>query len=539
MKRRNGRRICLGFQWDSGSWDDAGPWCEYLFTMLGDRKVHWNLPALPPEGDSRKRSALVKAMRDRFEKSGDALTTMGFSGACHPLLNLDELEKELAWGLRNPWGTGITDVLGLRTRVLIPRVPDLVRPDALKLYHDRGFTLIGLSGDPGCMPEARGAGYFSAMRLSVASAAVRDARARVVRRMIASSRDIFLLLDLTGLTGQAQLEHAMEELIAPLLASEGPVFQLIAETPALPSPATPSRRTYRADWSPFPAPVLRARLKATAGIARKRRKKAEEYHDLLSILAQGKQPARGIEAEEKESSNRTRLVAHMLGEVALAGNEFDVKLSGGRFCGITRRGSYLLPSRPAVSYLRMAGKTIRFKTLSSFSFEGENGTGLREELSLEGEGGTALSIEYSFRDDSPLLSVTADISYPKLADGRMVEEYAPLAITLAELPRGGSITVEAIAPDESAASVTLAEDSGWVLLPGAAHRIGRAGGGCILLRFSPHDGRRWGIPFFRVVRAQGRRYLEMNPFGSYAPVPSDVLGGRRESFSLLLGLDNA
>ena len=96
-----------------------------------------------------------------------------------------------------------------------------------------------------------------------------------------------------------------------------------------------------------------------------------------------------------------------------------------------------------------------------------------------------------------------------------------------------------MAPDESTASITLSEKSGWVLLPGAVHRIPRADGGWIGLRFSPRDGKRWGIPFFRVVKARGGRYLEMNPFGSYAPVPAEVLAGKRERFSLLLGLDDA
>ncbi len=186
----------------------------------------------------------------------------------------------------------------------------------------------------------------------------------------------------------------------------------------------------------------------------------------------------------------------------------------------------------------MQGRTTPFRTLSSFSFEGENGTGLREELGIEGESGTALSIEYSFCNDSPLLSVTAEISYPRLAAARVVEEYAPLAITLAELPKGGTVTLEATAPDESAATVTLSEKSGWVLLPGAVHRIARADGGSIHLQFSPREGKRWGIPFFRVVKARGGRFLEMNPFGSYSPVPAAVLGGKRESFSLLLGLDD-
>ena len=94
MKRRNGRRVCLGFQWDAGSWEDAPLWCDYLFTRLDRQRVHWNLPAFPPDGPVRKRASLAKSLHDRIERSGDALASMGFSGACHPLLNLDELEEK-------------------------------------------------------------------------------------------------------------------------------------------------------------------------------------------------------------------------------------------------------------------------------------------------------------------------------------------------------------------------------------------------------------------------------------------------------------
>ena len=538
MKRRNGRRVCLGFQWDAGSWDDAPLWCDYLFTRLGRHKVHWNLPAFPTDGPVRKRASFAKSLRERIERSGDGLSSMGFSGACHPLLNLDELEKELSWGLKNPWGTGLTDTLNLRTRVLIPRVPDLLRPGALKLYADRGFTLVGICDVPAHGSGAWSDGFFPAVRLEVANAGPADPGLRGLRRLISSAEEIFILLDLTGLGNTGPLERLTEELIGPLLGSDSFSFSLI-DDPSAPPPSAPAIRPARPDWSPFPASVLRAKLKATAGLARRKRKKAEEYKDLLCTLARGDLPPREAEDAEEESPNRMRLVAHMLGDVALAGRDFDVKLSGGRFCGITQHGSWLLPARPALSYLRIHGRTTPFRTLSSFSFEGENGTGLREELGIEGEDGARLSIEYSFCDDTPLLSVNAEISYPRLSSARVVEEYAPLAITLAELPKGGSITVEARAPDESRAAVTLEEKSGWVLLPGAVHRIARADGRSILVQFSPRDGKRWGIPFFRVVKTRGGRFLEMNPFGSYAPVPAAVLGGTRETFSLLLGLDDA
>jgi hypothetical protein len=229
----------------------------------------------------------------------------------------------------------------------------------------------------------------------------------------------------------------------------------------------------------------------------------------------------------------------MLGDVALTGKDFDVRLSGGRFCGITRRGVALLPMRPAVSYIRAGGRMMPFRTLSSFSFESEEGNGLREELGLEGGEGASLSVEYSFCDDSPLLSISLEVTWPQLPGGRVVEEYAPLAIALSTVVRGGTATVEARAPDESVSSTVLSEDGGGALLPGSIHRIRRDDGGWIIIRFAPREGKKWGLPSFRVVRVGGRRLLEMNPFGSYAPMPSAALSGRREAFSLLMGLEDA
>jgi hypothetical protein len=229
----------------------------------------------------------------------------------------------------------------------------------------------------------------------------------------------------------------------------------------------------------------------------------------------------------------------MPGEVTLAGSTFDVRLSGGRFAGAMRRGKDLLPRRPAQSYVRIRGAAFRLRTLSSFSFESETGTGLREELGIDGRDGAVVCIEYSFRDDSPVLSIAAELRLPDFGPGTRIEEYAPLSIALRDLGRKEAVTVESAAPDESPASIVLAEGSDWVLMPGAAHRVRRSDGGWIVLRYSSPGGRRWGVPFFRVARARGGRTLEVNPFGSHAPVPGGELSGRVETFTLLLGLEDS
>src|SRR5271157_5998484 len=183
----NGGRICLGLQWDAASWDTVPFLYESLLAWLDDRRVHWNLPALPPEMPARKRAAALKPLRSRIETRGDAVTSLGFAGAVHPLLNIDELEREVSWGLKNPWGTGITDVLGIRPTILIPRVADLMRPGAWKLYRDQGFRSIGVFPEVGDRAPEAFAGCLPFVRTMVASWAAGSPEARRLRRLLAAS----------------------------------------------------------------------------------------------------------------------------------------------------------------------------------------------------------------------------------------------------------------------------------------------------------------------------------------------------------------
>ncbi len=537
MRRRNGGRLCLGFQWDAGSWETVPSWCEPLFAWLDTRTVHWNLPAMPPDMPLRKRTSLSRLLRSRIEARGDAVTALGFTGACHPLLNIDELEREVAWGLKNPWGTGIAELLGVRASVLVPQVPDLARAEAWGIYRDHGFTRIGVCVDAATVSEEAPEGCLPCARLSGANWVPGGAQSRRLRRLFSAAGAIFLMVDLSGVSPERALPHLLEDLGAQLF-SRGREPDLLepAAPPLPPAPVPPSG--LRMDWTPFHPPVLHAALDATAAVARRKRRKNEEYAALLARLGTGKAKPDEVAPGRESTEGNKLLVAHMLGEVALAGSSFDVRLVGGRFCGATRQGRDLMPACPAASFLRAGKSLARFKTLSSFSFESERGTGLREELGLDGRDGSLISIEYAFRDDSPLLSIAATVHFPDIP-GPQVDEYAPLALALRLLHKGESATIEVAAPDGSASSVEVTEEAGGMLIPGAVHRIRRADGGWIRLQFATQEGRRWGLPSFRVTRTKAGRILEANPFGSYSPVPGPCLSGRREAFCLHIGLEDA
>jgi hypothetical protein len=304
-------------------------------------------------------------------------------------------------------------------------------------------------------------------------------------------------------------------------------------------PARTGQYFGRLAWAPFSVFSLSAALDRTARLSRKRRKKNEEFADVLTQLASTNDESNSETGQCSEDSNRhLQLVAHMLGEVVLAGSGFDVQLKGGRFSGITRQGKALMPLIPARSFLRSGGAPMSYRTVSSFSFESDHGTGLREELRIDDKEGTLARIEYSFRDNSPLLSIVVEIRFPDLPPFAQVEEYAPLALALRQLKKGETATIETAAPDGSASSLQVSEETASTLAPGATHRIRRFDGGWIILHFGEADSPSWALPSFRVIRLRGARILEVNPFGNYTPQPARFLSGQYARYSLRLGLED-
>jgi len=527
----DGRGICLGFQWNAASWEEAPRLWDALFGWLGERPAFWNLPSFPAATPVRKRAATAKPLRARVEARGDAVTSAGFSGACHPLLNIDELDRDVAWGLRNPWGTGVVDVVGLRPRILVPRVADLARGDAWKVYREHGFSRVGIcvreTGRPPDPPD----GCLAFLRVPVSSWFTEANRSRSLRRAAMSRPAALLLLDLSGCSDPVSLRSVLED-PSGLFGGRSPDLSPLPEPDGDLPPHCPAASA-RLDWGPFCIPDLHAVLEETAAASRRKRRKNEEIGALLATLGA---PRSGIPAAEApKRSYQPRLVAHMLGDVTLGGSVFDVRLHGGRFCGIVRQGIDLMPLRPASSFFRVGRSLTSLRTVSSVSFESDAGTGLQEELGMDGRDGTLVRIEYSFRDDSPDLSILLDMEMPPLPAGSQVEEYAPLALALRALRKDETAAIEVFAPDGSASSVEVSEGSGSVLAAGAEHRVRRADGGWIVLRFFTPAGRSWGLPSFRVVRARRERVLEVNPFGSYTPVPSRALAGRA-SFRMSLGI---
>jgi hypothetical protein len=526
MAKRSGKQVFLGVQWDRGSWDNLPPLCDLITETAGKRPLLWNFPAVPPDSLPQARAWLEETVGARLDL--DLVAAMGFAGACHPVLTLDELGKELSWGVENPWGTGVAQVLNVHPEILMPRVADTLRADALAAYRSRGFKTLGI-------PAGRGLSWFAPDGLDCFTyVRVPAANPRGVRRTFLRE-DVLIMIDLSGSVSRDSLRQALD-LVIPSLAPEGAPSPLVVARPS--SPQLPGLADIRQDWSAFPAPLLRQALVGAGAGARKKRKRNDEYRELLSCYSLG---AADTDPAHKASSQSTlpagsHLVAQMLGEVSLAGSSFDVRLAGGRFTGIARGGHDFLPLRPARSYLRVSGRHLHFHTRNSFSFEGDGGTGLREVLGIDSPERASLDIEYSFREGSPLLEITAEVRWPAMPPAETVDEHAPFVITLRELGRSEEALITAEAPDGSTASLR-AESSAWMVVPAALHRVPLAGGATLLLQPAPAGSRGWSLASFRVAREGRKRFLEANPFGGWFPTPAALLSERRERFSLLIGIE--
>jgi hypothetical protein len=541
MKRRSARRIALGLRWDGASWEGVPALMDHLLPRVADIPLHWCFTAPPAE----LRSALEErapALRQRLTEGGDTLLPAGFRGSAHGLLALDELEKELAWSVANPWRTGIRDLFGVRTAGCAPLFPDFGRPRIFQSYEKSGFHFVGIERDGEAERwKADGLDLFS-YRKVLAKASARSPSPEI-RRAVGEKGDLLLMVEIPPAADKGTVGDFFEDLFRFIEAvggecvTFGDVFssRKISAAP-FPSPASCSR---------IPAQLLRWKLALSSPLQKKRRKKGEEYLQILEGLslpgdaASYREDARFPDASVRHPKGKT-LVSHMQGEVTLAGMCFDARLTSGRFCGITRQGRFVLPNILAASFITINGKTYHFRSGSTVSFEGETGTGLRDDLVLEGsreirDAAGHLTVEYEFRGDMPELFISAVVRYPRLSAVQTVDALAPLVISLIAAKGAEVAALHVVCPDGSEASYRITGADGWKGIPGMSWSLDSPEGR-IFLHCAPPGERKWGLCFFRLVKRRGSSILEANPFGSPIPIAGRLVSGKVEALGLLIGL---
>ncbi|MCX7031584.1 MAG: hypothetical protein NTU62_15885 [Spirochaetes bacterium] len=523
-------------QWDATCWTRAPLLVDRILRVLHPVPLHWNFPAFPWTDTGA--SGLAPVLRERLASAGDSLLAMGCTGACQPVLGLKDLDREIAWGLRNPWSTGLADVFGRRPAAIAPRLPDLDRPGAAALFLRHGLALVGTAvGDRTLTFSGHyGLRVFPYTRLPGAGTG-RQALDANLRRLMALCGDVFVMIDLAALPAAPAAAAPLIEIFAERVLGSGRTIVPLAEA-ALEGetrqPVNGCASTEAAEWRLFPATTLRRRLEASEGLRRRRRRRSDETRDLLAQLsAATPDPPVPAPGPPRRYTDRG-LIAHMQGEATLSGDIFDVRLAGGRFCGLARGREALTPQRPAVSWLRVNGRTFVARGRSAFSFEGDDGTGLREDLVLEPGG--SLVVDYTFRVEHAFLAIEAAFTFPALPPETIVDEWAPLVFALAEVPPGREVPVAFEAPDGSTGTCLVAERDGWRPAAGSRFRV-KTGALEIVLATGSDGLGAWGLFLFRIAKVgRGRRVLEVNPFGAAGPVPAAPLAGSRGSFGFTIGL---
>jgi hypothetical protein len=117
---------------------------EEATSLLPHLPLAWNLPLAPLEA-GRGRADLAVEIKTRVRSRSDSVLLMGYGGGPHPLLAAEELERELDWCRRNPWGSGAKSLLGQEPKHLLPLAADLAREALDGVYGRHGFETVGLA----------------------------------------------------------------------------------------------------------------------------------------------------------------------------------------------------------------------------------------------------------------------------------------------------------------------------------------------------------------------------------------------------------
>ena len=506
----------------------------------------WNLPLSPLE-DNKSRAAtdLATEINSRVRARSDAILLMGYSGAPHPLLAAEELNKELSWCRRNPWGPAARALLGQEPQHLLPVAADLLREELEGVYARHGFTSVGL---PEPLEQAL-------TRLGPGRDAYRFAGARRPGRAVLYPAWVLppgvepkAIRAAAGIAGRHPLFLLLEPgdgpLLGPLLQALGTRFepQFLTLEEALAGEAPEATDPPAADPLPLLTPAaLESTSRAEALRARARRRTDADIRAVLEALgssaARPRAAARLREAKRRRAGEGPTLVAAMGGLVALEGAGFAATFTDGRLSGLRRQGRQLLCGQPADSYLVAGGRRLRLITESAFSFEQGQDSGLRTVLKAGLSGGEVQLVMHAcFREGREELELGFTVSFPELSSGLRLEAVVPLELAVFALAHGERAKITAELAGGGDFSATLAAGEGERLFTCSRLLLERAGGGPGLV-FSP--GAPSGVLVLPVRVARSRRgwHLLASPFGAHVPAPAGLYSGRTLSFSLRLSLE--
>lgn len=252
----------------------------------------------------------------------------------------------------------------------------------------------------------------------------------------------------------------------------------------------------------------------------------------------------GSEAEDSEETiggiRKRHLIANMQGLTRVTEGALEVQFKGGRLAGIFDRPTGRRLTGPGYSHCITRKDKLNFKTISAFSLEGDFSWGLRETLELNGRGVSQpgrLVLDYYFVEESLELFVSVSVRHPIWEPGVEVRERAILKLPVLEISRQTGINLKTWFAD-GASSESL-------ITP--RHKTGRLWGNDFILTgkdrtlvvsFVENNLPRPRCLAFQVARFKGKKWLWINPEGSFHPEKFPDNQALEEHFTLAIALWN-
>jgi len=545
---KNEIEIGLGIKWSDPDIKKITGETEALLNALDncqykkDIPIHWLIPPYPfLEQDIVGLNNLLLEIKARITTLNDIPVSIGYTGTDHPILSYQELEKEIAWSLSNPWNSGLKEVFGANPEIFIPTTTLLSDKRIFTLYQNSGFHYIGMNRVFPALFNKEINNLTPVIYIDMCALSSIKSLKKQIKTLLKEKHTYFLfLIDINCKISNSTLKTIWQNFLKTiewLTKNYALKFCSVTQSQALPH-------------SPFPEPFIETAALANTIMIRHqllntirfKQKKETSDDDFKNILINLSAP---FTQDHKTGRKSKRIIfpsldrvsdCTMQGNTILAGSDFAANLNNGKLFNLeSSHGNFLLIGQNMRSYMQISGKEHIFQNLSSFSVAGEHVRGLRESQKIEIPGnihpGFQLT-EYIFIDDFPYLLISSKIKYPSLDLKIIMEAIVPFEIPLFII--NDSIDILALSDDTKQVHTLHAAISHYSI-PANMVAIPHAGTN-IIIGFPPEKSSNPGIFEFKIKQFKKQTLLSINIFGTYTPVEAKLYNRMTEIFSFYIGI---
>jgi len=519
-------------------------------------KTHWALSSTLFADLSQKAGSSIRdLLTKRIISHRDSIIPKGFSGSAHSLLLKEELEKEIDWGLSNPWSSGVKDLFDIYPDAWIPADIDLLRSPLKFFYDSYPYIWIILpgaeSGEPGvkCVYKTDVLVFPSLFLNGMEDFPLLKKIKKNASRL---QRPMFIYFYLEGPESLPSLEQFFN--VAERLYSSKWIISFDCldthllqrqekgsrdDTEAVSKeviPHSPLHRLVRMDGFRNHMPLTEpAQDEKTASF----------LHDFGNACS-NRSPDIPKTFDTPFSIKERSLFANMPGLATISEKNQAIQFDNGRLKEICFLQTPITCGIPVTSYISTKEETWYFQSTSAFSFEDEGVRGLRESLIVEASGKDFfpketgyLITDYYFQEGVQDLVIAVHIRYPEFNGNGTLSAFAPLEIPVFLFDRSEKIIVQGWYPDGESYSVDISSAETIYEFPGSAFCIS-SGKLHLALNFACGSTIPVTLLPCRVTSRKKLSLFSINPMGSYRPCRSDYVGGFGEYFSFLLkGIEGA